>query len=173
MSDPFIGEIRLLPYTFAPRDWAFCNGQLLSIAQNTALFSILGTTYGGDGHTTFGLPNLKGRLAMGAGQGSGLTAHPLGAAVGSATVTLTANELPAHNHQLICDATMGSQPNPGEAFAAGERGGALYHSNPTSLVPMAPQAMSMAGGGGAHPNIQPFVVVNYCICLVGVYPTRN
>jgi microcystin-dependent protein len=173
MSDPFIGEIRLLPYTFAPRGWAYCNGQLLSIAQNTALFSILGTTYGGDGRTTFALPNLIGRIAMGEGAGPGLTARRLGSMVGSSTVTLIEGQLPSHVHQMVCVTAAGSQGGPGGAFAGAERGRGMYKDGPTSFVNMSAASLEMVGGGQPHANIQPFVVIHYCICMEGEFPSRN
>jgi len=173
MSDAYIGEIRLLPYTFAPLNWVFCNGQLLKISENSALYSILGTTYGGDGRVTFGLPNLSGRIAMGAGSGPGLSTYPWGATVGSTTATMTADQLPQHSHEVICDTAPGTVNSPKSAFAGKDKASGLYKDNPTSFVNMSPVMMGETGHGKPHPNIQPFLVVNYCICVEGIYPPRS
>jgi len=170
MSEPFLGQIILVPYNFAPRGWAFCNGQILSIAQNTALFSLLGTTYGGNGQTTFALPDLRGRTALSAGQGPGLSNYDLGQVSGSETVTLTINQMPQHNHGVntqasTSDATSNKASNnylaTGNSYAA------------TQDTTMAPQTVQLAGGSQPHENLQPYLTLNYCIALEGIFPSRN
>ncbi len=175
MSSPFLGEIRAFPYNFAPRGWVFCSGQSLSISQNAALFSLLGTNYGGDGKTTFVLPDLRGRLAVSSGQGPGLSDYQIGSNGGSETVTLNLNQIPAHNHSAQCTDVAASQPSPvGNVWAAD---GAVITSEygvPQSSPPlMAAQAIGPAGGGQPHPNLMPFLVLNYCIALNGIFPARN
>ncbi len=175
MSEPFIAEIRILPYNFAPRGWAFCDGQLLPIAQNTALFSLIGTIYGGDGRTTMALPNLQGRAAMHPGQGPGLTTRSLGESGGAESVTLTPNQMPAHTHALTASNEIGEDRSAvGEAVAR-STGGALYGPLPTppaSLVAMAPESVPNVGGGTAHNNMMPYLTLNFCIALQGLYPSR-
>jgi len=172
MSEPYIGEIRSFGFNFAPRGWAQCNGQLLPIAQNTALFSILGTTYGGDGRTTFGLPNLAGTVAMGFGQGAGLTPRTLGETGGSETVSLSAAQMPPHSHPANANAGNGNQPAPAGNFWAQDLGGSKEYGD-TGAVAMAPGAIGSAGGNQAHANLQPFQVLNFCIALQGIYPPRS
>ena len=164
MSEPFIGEIRAVSWNLVPRGWALCNGQLMSIAQNQALFSILGTTYGGDGVTTFALPNLQGRVPIGTGNGV-----VLGESAGQATHTLLTTEMPAHMH------TLNARPTPGQdSTNAGELlAGANGYGPPSSLTTLAPQAVGAAGGSQPHENMQPYLVVNYLIALTGLYPSRN
>ena len=172
MSEPFIGEIRPFGFNFAPRGWAQCNGQLLSIAQNTALFSILGTTYGGDGKSTFALPNLQGLVPMGSGQGPGLSLRTLGQTGGSATVTLTIQQIPAHAHPDNCNAGNGNQQAPAGNFWAQDVGGSKEYGD-TGPSHMAAGAVGSAGGDQAHANLQPYQVVNYCIALQGIFPPRS
>ncbi len=169
MSDPFIGQITMFAGNFAPRQWAFCDGQLLAISQNTALFSILGTTYGGDGRTTFGLPDLRGRVAMHPGNGPGLSSKSLGQTGGSEANTLTVNQLPSHSHPLNAKEEANSD-NPSGGFIAGSGSNTF---GTTSDVPMAGNAVGSAGGNQAVNNMQPFACVNYIICLQGVFPSRN
>ncbi len=170
MSDPFIAEIRIFAGNFAPRGWAFCNGQLLPIAQNTALFSLIGTTYGGDGRTTTGLPNLQGRAPMHAGRGPGLTDRRLGEHGGVATVTLTESEMPSHTHQMLAS-------GPANANVPTSAGHGLnprvrqYHA-PTNLVNMASTSLASQGGGEPHPNMQPHLGIYFIIALMGTYPSR-
>ncbi len=173
MSDPFVAEIRVFGFNFAPTGWAQCNGQLLPISQNTALFSLLGTTYGGDGQTTFALPNLQGRVPMHHGQGQGLTERFLGETGGSTAVTLLQTEIPAHTHGLRVSSTGGesNDPAPDQALT-GASGGGMYNPAHTPTAPLAFQALGMTGVGYPHNNMQPYRVVNFCIALQGIYPAR-
>jgi len=174
MSDPFIAQITMFGGNFAPRGWAFCNGQLLPIAQNTALFSIVGTTYGGDGRTTFGLPDLRGRVPMHAGTGPGLTPHQLGQKSGSESVVLTASQLPSHNHAANCVAPGGNSSDAANNFWADDAGvsSGTYHSGPPTAT-MNAGAIGSSGGGQPHDNMQPYQVVNFIIALQGIFPSRN
>lgn len=176
MSEPFIGEIKMVGFTFAPRGWTFCNGQLLQIAQNAALFSILGTTYGGDGRTTFAVPDLRGRSPMHPGNGPGLTQRRLGERTGVETVTLTSGQVAEHSHSWQVADELGNQTTPaGNALAqspTGRGGYLLYNSVPTSAA-MAPEVVADAGGGQAHNNMQPALVVNFVIALTGTFPSRS
>lgn len=182
MSEPFIAEIRIFAGNFAPRGWAFCNGQLLPISQNTALFSILGTTYGGDGRTSFGLPDLRGRVAMHQGTGPGLTNRRLGERGGSETTVLTQAQLPAHTHAATSVANaVGPAGNSNDAignFWADDFGvsSGTYHSGPATGQMNAgavTTTIANTGGGQAFNNMQPFLTVNYIIALVGIFPSRN
>lgn len=173
MSDPFLAEIRLYPFTFAPRNWAFCNGQLLPISQNTALFALLGTTYGGNGQSNFALPNLQGRAAMGPGQGPGLSLRDLGESGGSETVTLTPAEMPAHSHGLSSLPAPADTSSPAGGSLARVIGAAPY-ADPAGapLADMAPQALQPAGGSLPHNNMQPYLAVHFCIAMQGIFPSR-
>ena len=174
MSDPFIAEVRIFAGNFAPRNWAFCDGQLLPIAQNTALFSIVGTTYGGDGVSTFALPNLQGRAAMHPGSGPGLTSRTLGQTGGAETATLTDAQLPSHAHNLRANQSTGAdQDDPGATVVPGVTVGGSTYGDPTNLVDMADDALASAGGGQAHSNLQPYLVLNYIIATAGVFPSRS
>ena len=176
MADPFIAEIRIFAGNFAIRGWAFCNGQLLPIAQNTALFSLLGTTYGGDGRTTFGLPNLQGRAPMHPGNGPGLTNRRLGEKGGVTTVTLTETQMASHNHTMQAAVLSGqlNAPAPDRAVARSSGGFAYQAANTsTSVVDMANEAILPAGGSGSHNNLQPLLALSFIIALVGVFPSRN
>jgi microcystin-dependent protein len=175
MSEPFIAEIRMFAGNFAPQGWAFCNGQLLSISQNTALFSLLGTTYGGNGMTTFGLPNFQDRSPMHEGQGPGLTNRVLGEISGSATVTLLASEIPVHTHQPQADAAASGQTSPANAtWGAGGRGRpAAYSANQAPGATLNGQALAPTGGSQPHNNRSPFLGVSFIIALVGIFPSRN
>jgi microcystin-dependent protein len=171
--DPFVAEIRIFPFNFAPKGWAFCDGQILPLSQNTALFSLLGTTYGGDGKSNFALPNMQGNAPMHPGQGPGLSLHDLGETGGSETVTLLESEIPAHSHALQADsADPGEDRTPASEALARSTGAALYASS-ASLVPFASQALSPAGGDQPHNNMQPYLTLNFCIALQGVYPPRT
>ena len=173
--DPFVAEIRIFPFNFAPRGWAFCDGQLLPLSQNTALFSLLGTTYGGDGRSTFALPDLQGRAPMAQGQGPGLTLRDLGETGGSDTVSLLPSEIPSHGHALLAAANAATTavPSPSVGLAR-SRGANLYQTNANSgLVPLAPEALAPAGGDQPHNNMQPYLTFYFCIALQGVYPPRT
>ena len=173
MADPFVAEIRIYPFNFAPRGWAFCDGQLMPISQNTALFSLLGTTYGGDGRSTFALPNLQGRAVMHPGQGPGLSLRDLGETGGAETVTLLQSEIPAHTHALMASNEIGEDRKAvGEAMAR-STGGALYGPASGAPVALAPNAVAPAGGGLPHNNLMPYLTLNFCIALQGVFPPRS
>jgi microcystin-dependent protein len=163
MGTPFIGQLMPISWNYAPKNWAFCNGQFLPINQNQALFSLLGTQYGGDGRTTFALPDLRGRTPIHGGPG--LT---IGENLGEEFHTLSVNEMPAHDHQFMASASDANQPAPNMLAAANN----LYHG-PTSLTSMRPGTLTNFGGGQAHENRQPFLVVNWCIALVGIFPSRS
>lgn len=170
MSEPFIAEVRIFAGNFAPRGWAFCNGQLLPIAQNTALFSLVGTTYGGDGRTTLGLPNLQGRLPMHPGRGPGLTPRRLGESGGVTTVTLSEAQMPAHTHTMRARADdPGDLADPVGRSLARSSGGAAYGSA-ANLKAMHASALPNAGNGQAHTNMQPYLVMRFIIALTGMWP---
>jgi microcystin-dependent protein len=173
MSEPFIGQICIYGFNFAPRGWAFCNGQILSIAQNTALFSLLGTTYGGNGQTTFALPNLQSRVPLHFGQGPGLSSYSLGQASGSESVTLTQNSLPPHNHSSTTPATAaeGSSIDPAAGAVLGA-GTSIYIAT-AATIQMSPTPTSLSGGGQPVSIIQPILAINFCIALEGIFPSRN
>ena len=173
MADPFVAEIRIFPFNFAPKGWAWCDGQLLPLSQNTALFSLLGTTYGGDGKSTFALPDLQGSAAMHPGQGPGLSLHDLGEIGGSETVTLLESEIPSHSHALNALAAVGNRTTP-VANSIARVTGATPYLPPAgaALVSMAPQALSPAGGDQPHNNMQPYLTFYFNIALQGVFPAR-
>lgn len=179
--EAFIGTIILFAGNFAPRGWAFCQGQLLSINQNQALFSILGTTYGGDGRTTFALPDLRGRVPIGPGQGLGLSNHVLGERAGVESVTLTQTEMPTHSHWLGATTANGTTNKPEGAVLSVaqvevERGvprdGKIYSTESTNVV-MSQTAIQTTGGSQPHTNMQPYLGLNYIICLQGIFPPRD
>ena len=173
MSDPFVAEIRIFPFNFAPTGWAMCNGQLLPISQNTALFSLLGTVYGGDGKSTFALPNLQGSAPIHQGQGPGLSLYDLGQTGGSDTVTLIQTELPAHAHQASGVSGNGptSPANNTWGTGAGRTPPPMY-VNGSPNVSMG-NAMSVAGGSQPHNNMQPYLTLNFCIAMQGIFPPRG
>jgi microcystin-dependent protein len=176
MSDPFIAEVKIFAGNFAPRGYAFCNGQLLPIAQNTALFSLVGTTFGGDGRTTLGLPNLQGRVAVHPGNGPGLSNRRLGEVGGAKQVTLNSNQMPSHTHQLRAsgdDADEEGQKTPEDAVPGVVSNTARLYGTAANLVDMAPAALPNTGGGQPHNNMMPFQALNFIIALVGTYPSRN
>jgi microcystin-dependent protein len=173
MSSPFVAEIRILPFNFAPKGWAFCNGQLLPISQNTALFSLLGTTYGGDGKSTFSLPNLEGSVAIGQGQGQGLSQRFLGEQSGEQFVTLLTSEMPAHNHGVttnITPATLGTGSN---TLGFARSGGGNGYKAGVPNTPLDPATLTLAGGSLPHNNMMPYLTLNYNIALQGVFPPRT
>ncbi len=172
MSEPFIAEIRIFAGNFAPRSWAFCNGQLLPISQNTALFSLIGTTYGGDGRTTTALPNLKGRAPMHPGRGPGLTSRRLGQRGGVETVNLSEAQMPNHTHSPMSQPTPGNRPGPQGTTYARAIGAAPY-GPANNLVDLSDQALAPTGGSQPHNNMQPFLVMNFIIALQGLYPSRS
>lgn len=175
MADPFVAEIRIFPFNFAPKGWAWCNGQLLPLSQNTALFSLLGTTYGGDGRSNFALPDLEGRAPMHPGQGPGLSLHDLGESGGSETVTLLESEIPAHSHALNAQVPPGDTNLPAGNTPARGTSGALPYLPPAGapLVVMSPQSLTPAGGDQPHNNLMPYLTLNFCIALQGVFPPRG
>lgn len=179
MSSPFIAQIIITPYNFAPRNWAMCNGQTLSIAQNTALFSLLGTTFGGNGTTTFALPDLRGRAPVHPGSGAGLSPRVLGQVFGSENHTLTVNELPAHNHGgggasagQACSTLPGTSDLPSGRFPA-ITARPLYADAPTGGIGAGGGGTTNAGGNQPHSNMQPYLALNYIIALFGTFPSRN
>lgn len=175
MADPFVAEIRIFPFNFAPKGWAWCDGQLLPLSQNTALFSLLGTTYGGDGKSNFALPDLQGRAPMHPGQGPGLSLHDLGEQGGSDTVTLLESEIPSHNHQVkSVDARGNSASIEGKSFGRPAMGRPDAYTTVTgSRVPMHPLTIAPAGGDQPHNNLQPYLTFYFCIALQGVFPPRS
>ena len=173
MADPFVAEIRIFPFNFAPKGWAFCDGQILPLSQNTALFSLLGTTYGGNGKSNFALPNMQGNAPMHPGQGPGLSLHDLGETGGSETVSLLESEIPSHSHALRADVLDIADTNvvsPTASFALSS-GGTLYQA--TSNASLSDNAVAPAGGDQPHNNMQPYLTLNFCIALQGVYPPRT
>jgi microcystin-dependent protein len=176
MADPFVAEIRIFPFNFAPKGWAFCDGQILPLSQNTALFSLLGTTYGGDGKSTFALPDLQGNAPMHPGQGPGLSLHDLGEMGGSETVTLLESEIPAHTHTLSAspDPADVQTPAADRSLARSNPGFAYIASSPQPpLASLAPEALSPAGGDQPHNNMMPYLTFYFCIALQGVFPPRT
>jgi microcystin-dependent protein len=174
MSSPFVAEIRIFGFNFPPKGWAFCNGQLLPISQNTALFSLLGTTYGGDGKSTFGLPNLQGSAPMQQGQGAGLSLRDLGEIGGEQNVTLLQTEMPAHSHTAQGYSGAGGQGPTNNAWSdANQRGISEYTPSSPQNVQMGPTALSITGGGLPHNNMMPYLTLNFCIAMQGVYPPRT
>ena len=170
--DPFVAEIRIFPFNFAPKGWAFCDGQILPISQNTALFSLLGTTYGGDGKSNFALPDMQGNAPMHPGQGPGLSLHDLGETGGSDTVSLLESEIPSHSHSAAASFADATERQPGgQKFAAGI--GMSYYAPAAALTPLSDQMLAPAGGDQPHNNLQPYLTLNFCIALQGVYPPRT
>ncbi|MBK8506530.1 MAG: phage tail protein [Saprospiraceae bacterium] len=170
MADPFVAEIRIFPFNFAPKGWAWCDGQLLPLSQNTALFSLLGTTYGGNGKSNFALPDLQGRSPMHPGQGPGLSLHDLGETGGSETVTLLESEIPSHSHTIQATNDSGLQSTPGGAVMARAN---IYNTTGPGNVMMSNQALSLTGGDQPHNNLQPYLTFYFCIALQGVFPPRT
>lgn len=175
MADPFVAEIRIFPFNFAPKGWAWCDGQILPLSQNTALFSLLGTTYGGDGKSNFALPDLQGRAPMHPGQGPGLSLHDLGETGGSETVTLLESEIPSHAHALQGTVGIANQNSPGGLQFGRPFGGGSMYKPPAGapLAPLAFQAVAPAGGDQPHNNLMPYLTFYFCIALQGVFPPRG
>ena len=177
MADTYVGEIRSVAFSFAPVGWALCNGQLMNISQNTALFSLLGTTYGGDGRTTFALPDLQNRTPIQQGQGPGLSQYNLGEVGGVSTVTLFQTEIPGHSHAVACDTAGGTQQGAASgvwaASGAGRATPPYYSTDATHTTQMAPAAISGAGQGVPHNNRSPYLGVNFIIAVAGIYPPRG
>jgi microcystin-dependent protein len=173
MADPFVAEIRIFPFNFAPKGWAFCDGQLLPISQNTALFSLLGTTYGGDGKSNFALPDMQGNAPMAPGQGLGLSLHDLGETGGTEAVTLIENEMPQHNHGLMAAVPPALLFAPSSATGlARSAGGSAYQTSNAGLVAMNIQAVTQNGNNQPHNNMMPYLTLNFCIAMQGVFPSR-
>lgn len=173
MADPFVAEIRIFPFNFAPKGWAWCDGQLLPLSQNTALFSLLGTTYGGNGKSNFALPDLQGRAPMHPGQGPGLSLHDLGETGGSETVSLLESEIPAHSHAMRGASEAGEENDPAGAALGVTIGNPIYSNSTAPLVNLAPEALPPAGGDQPHNNLQPYLTFYFCIALQGVFPPRT
>ena len=178
--DPFLAEIRIFPFNFAPKGWAFCNGQLIGISQNTALFSLLGTQYGGDGKSTFALPNLQGSVPVGQGQGAGLQQWYIGETTGTPTVTLLQSEMPMHNHGLVATSSNATTTSAsGNQIATGFQGGLQcsgggnMYSSAGPNVQLALQSLTPSGGSQPHNNMMPYLALSYCIALQGIFPQRS
>ncbi|HYM59680.1 MAG TPA: tail fiber protein [Thermoanaerobaculia bacterium] len=170
--DPFVAEIRIFPFNFAPKGWAFCDGQILPLSQNTALFSLLGTTYGGDGKSNFALPDMQGNAPMHPGQGPGLSLHDLGETGGSETVSLLESEIPSHSHGMLASNADGIDNSPsGEFFANGV--GIGNFAPVANIVQLNDNFLTPAGGDQPHNNMQPYLTLSFCIALQGVYPPRT
>ena len=174
MADPFVAEVRIFPFNFAPKGWAFCNGQLLPLSQNTALFSLLGTMYGGDGKSTFALQNLEGSCVIQPGQGPGLSLYDQGQTGGSQTVTLLESEMPSHNHSMNASTQDGTDSHPQANLLAQGVGIAQYiDANTGPFVNLNQKALPPNGGDQPHNNMQPYLTLNFCIALQGVFPPRT
>jgi microcystin-dependent protein len=180
MSDPFVAEIRIFPFNFAPRGWAMCNGQLLPISQNTALFSLVGTFYGGNGQSTFALPNLQGSAANQQGQGAGLSQYFVGQQTGSEQVTLLQTEIPSHSHSFVATTNVGTTDSASNNLlgvgASGSKAASsvanIYSTNAPN-TPLSPLGVSVAGGSLAHNNMMPYLTLNFCIAMQGIFPPRG
>lgn len=173
MSNPYVAEIRIFPFNFAPLGWAFCNGQILPISQNTALFSLVGTFYGGDGESNFALPNFQGAVPVGMGQGAGLSLYSIGQSGGSDEVTLIQSEMPSHQHAISAANVTGYLSSPaGNIWANSGKGRSPAYHTADSSASMSPQCLSPVGSSFPHNNMQPYLTLNFCIALQGVYPPR-
>lgn len=172
MADPFVAEIRIVGFNFAPSGWALCNGQLLPLSQNTALFSLLGTNYGGNGKSNFALPDMQGSAPIHHGQGPGLREYFLGEKGGSETVTLLESEIPSHAHAMQASDNVGERNNPGGNLYSVPDSGFVY-APAASLVPLAPETLAPVGGDQPHNNMQPYLTMNFIIAMQGVFPPRT
>lgn len=172
MSEPFVGEVRMFAGNFAPRGWAFCDGQLLAVSQNDALFSLLGTIYGGDGRTTFGLPDVRGRVPLHHGTGPGLSERRLGSKGGSETVTLTVNQLASHSHDFNANRELATEQVPAEKVVA-QGDGVDFYRDENQTQSMASSMIAHAGGSRSHINLMPTLCINFIIALFGIYPSRH
>ena len=173
MSDPYIGEIRMFAGNFAPLGWAFCDGQLMPISENDALFTLIGTTYGGDGQETFALPNLQSRIPIHQGQGPGLSGRILAETGGVEEVTLTTQQLPVHNHALLVSTASGTGTSPANSVLASGSNVSIYRPDVIPNQPMNAQSLSPIGGSQPHDNMHPFICINYIISLFGLFPQQN
>jgi microcystin-dependent protein len=174
MATPFVAEIRIFGFNFPPVGWAACDGQLLPISQNTAVFSLLGTNYGGNGTSTFGLPNLQGNVPMHWGQGPGLSPHAIGESAGSETVTLSNSEMPSHNHVVRAQVTPANLSTPSSsATLARSSGGFAYQSSASGLQSMDLNTLAPSGGNLPHNNLMPYLTLNFCIALQGLFPSHS
>ena len=175
MGEPFVGEIRMFAGSFAPAGWAFCAGQLMPISQNETLFNLIGTTYGGDGQSTFALPDLQGRVPLHAGQGPGISQnYQLGETGGVESVTLSVQQIPTHTHAFLCNAAnTGNVGTPQGNFLATLPTGKMYTADSTPKVQLAPAALATVGGSQPHENLQPYLCISFIISLFGVFPTQN
>ena len=172
MSEPFIGEIRMFGFQFAPRGWATCDGQLLPISQNSALFSLLGTIYGGDGRTTFALPDLRGRSPLHQGSGPGLTPRQIGNRGGAEQETLSSNQMPSHNHGFNISSSFGNIDS-GSGALISTPGSSVFVNGSPANVTLAASTISNTGGSQPHNNMAPYLTINFCIALMGIFPSRN
>lgn len=173
MSEPFVGEIRMFAGNFAPRGWAFCDGQLLAVSQNDALFSLLGTIYGGDGRTTFGLPDMRGRIPVHAGSGPGLSPIRLGEKAGAENVTLTVNQLPSHKHDVSANSAAATSSDPTGKVSANTSPTNVYSTSLATPQTMNSAAITATGGSQSHSNLMPSLCVHFIMALVGIYPSRQ
>lgn len=173
MSEPFLAEVRIVGFNFAPRGWAFCDGQILPINQNQSLYSLLGTTYGGDGRTTFALPDLRGRTPIHVGRSNGGGDHRLGQKSGEETHTLAVNEMPQHTHILQASTSDTGRVADPSGNVLGKSASDLYSDSLTGLIPMGAGSVTNVGGSQAHDNMQPYLALNFCIALQGLFPSRN
>jgi microcystin-dependent protein len=173
MSEPFLAQIQIVAFNFPPRGWATCDGQVLAISQNTALFSLLGTNYGGNGTSNFALPNLDGRVPLHFGQGAGLSPITQGVPGGSEAVALTTAQIPSHTHSVACNSGMGDQYGPQGNFWATDAGGNDEYSSAAANGTMSPGAIATAGNSQPHTNLQPYLVLNYVIAMQGIFPPRS